>query len=94
MGRIKLIIEYDGTNIMVRRSRLMATPFAELQQCIQRLTGERFRCCWRVEPMPASMLWAGSSLQYSSLIPSERWQYAQQCFTWRYQDIGQPGGSS
>lgn len=78
MGRIKLIIEYDGTNY--HGSQIQAnghTIQAELQQCIQRLTGEK-----------VSLLLAGRTdagvhalgqvvaFNTAASIPSERWQYA------------------
>lgn len=78
MPRIKLIIEYDGTNY--HGSQIQAnghTVQAELQQCIERLTGEK-----------ASLLLAGrtdagvhalgqvAAFDTVATIPAERWQYA------------------
>lgn len=78
MRRIKLIIEYDGTNY--HGSQIQAnghTIQAELQQCIERLTGEK-----------VSLLLAGRTdagvhalgqvvaFDTAASIPSQRWQYA------------------
>jgi tRNA pseudouridine38-40 synthase len=78
MRRIKLIIEYDGTNY--HGSQIQAnghTVQAELQQCIERLTGEK-----------ASLLFAGrtdagvhalgqvAAFNTTATIPADRWQYA------------------
>lgn len=78
MRRIKLIIEYDGTNYNGSQIQTNGhTIQEELQQCIERLTGEK-----------VSVLFAGRTdtgvhalrqvvaFDTGSTIPPERWQYA------------------
>ncbi|HQA08232.1 MAG TPA: tRNA pseudouridine(38-40) synthase TruA [Syntrophomonadaceae bacterium] len=82
MRRIKMIIEYDGTNY--HGSQIQAnghTIQAEMQQCIERLTGEK-----------TSILFAGRTdtgvhalgqvvaFDTEATIPPDRWQYALNSF--------------
>lgn len=82
MRRIKLIIEYDGTNY--HGSQIQAnghTVQAELQQCIERLTGEKvsLMLAGRTDAR-VHALGQVAAFDTASTIPADRWKYAlKQC---------------
>ena len=78
MRRIKLIIEYDGTNY--HGSQIQAnghTVQAELQQCIERLTGEKvsLMLAGRTDAR-VHALGQVAAFDTASTIPAERWKNA------------------